>query len=555
MPPPQPLPEDEINLIRHPTVRGGVKINPVSKDRLHMEHNPLLERLKPMSASPASIPKPALSVPRWLTTVLIIAAVGLALGWVEIGIYLYYRFAGPIASGVSVGSTNVSGMNLSQAAAKIDQEWNLERKLLVSDGVQYWEARPLEFGLWVDPDATARAAYAYGRGEQRWSQIFAILTGQAAPEIEPVVVYSPEMAQEQIAQWAALVRRSPQPAAVSLQAGQLVAVPGADGAALDSAATLEQLTANAAVIAVTGYLPLITQPVKLSAEESAAQVAALQALLDRPLRIQAYNPITNQSTEWAVPDETLAGWIRVDASSGQTQVSLDESGFNAYLTELEKGLTDGSTFWISSQAYDLTGRWQRNEAYTVILKEPATTYTVQAGDTLLKISYRVEIPYWMISQANPDVDPDALPVGAVLTIPSKSDLLPEPVVLGKRIVISISQQHMTIYENGSAIRDFVISTGVDRSPTQPGVFQVRTHELDAYASVWDLNMPHFLGIYEAWPGFMNGIHGLPTLSNGTRLWASILGKPASYGCIILSLENAEWLYTWAETGVVVEIQA
>ena len=67
-------------------------------------------------------------------------------------------------------------------------------------------------------------------------------------------------------------------------------------------------------------------------------------------------------------------------------------------------------------------------------------------------------------------------------------------------------------------------------------------------------MPNFLGIYEAWPGFMNGIHGLPKLSNGVRLWANILGKPASYGCIILDTKPSKWLYDWAENGVVVEIR-
>ena len=53
---------------------------------------------------------------------------------------------------------------------------------------------------------------------------------------------------------------------------------------------------------------------------------------------------------------------------------------------------------------------------------------------------------------------------------------------------------------------------------------------------------------------MNGIHGLPTLSNGNRLWAGNLGHPVSYGCIILDLDAAEDLYNWAEEGVVVEIQ-
>ena len=159
----------------------------------------------------------------------------------------------------------------------------------------------------------------------------------------------------------------------------------------------------------------------------------------------------------------------------------------------------------------------------------------------------------MILRANPDVDPDALLIGAELVVPSKDELLPIPIIPNKRIVLSINKQRMWIYENGERIRTFVISTGIDRSPTQPGVFQVQSHKKNAYASVWDLHMPHFLGVYEAWPGFMNGIHGLPTLSSGQRLWANILGRPASYGCIILDLGAAKWLYEWAEEGVIVEI--
>jgi lipoprotein-anchoring transpeptidase ErfK/SrfK len=122
------------------------------------------------------------------------------------------------------------------------------------------------------------------------------------------------------------------------------------------------------------------------------------------------------------------------------------------------------------------------------------------------------------------------------------------------VIITIGEQRLRIYQDGELLSEHVISTGIDRSPTQPGIFQVQTHEINAYASVWDLHMPHFLGIYEAWPGFMNGIHGLPTLSNGTRLWGNILGRPASYGCIIMELDAAEFLYDWAEEGVIVEIR-
>ncbi|NTW44855.1 MAG: L,D-transpeptidase, partial [Anaerolineaceae bacterium] len=167
--------------------------------------------------------------------------------------------------------------------------------------------------------------------------------------------------------------------------------------------------------------------------------------------------------------------------------------------------------------------------------------------------FKVGIPYWKIQEANPGTSIIGIGPGQELTIPSKNDLLPLPVVPGKRVVISISEQHMWIYENRELRSEHVISTGIDRSPTLPGFFQIQTHEINAYASNWDLWMPNFLGIYEAVPGFMNGIHGLPLLSSGVRLWGNVLGSKASYGCIIMTLDAAEDLYNWAENGVVVEI--
>jgi hypothetical protein len=113
----------------------------------------------------------------------------------------------------------------------------------------------------------------------------------------------------------------------------------------------------------------------------------------------------------------------------------------------------------------------------------------------------------------------------MITIPPRDTLLPLPIVVDKRIVISISEQRLLTYEDGELLSEHVISTGIARSPTLPGVFQVQSHYENAYASNWDLWMPHFLGIYEAVPGFWNGIHGLPLLSNGVRLWENVLGRP------------------------------
>jgi lipoprotein-anchoring transpeptidase ErfK/SrfK len=39
------------------------------------------------------------------------------------------------------------------------------------------------------------------------------------------------------------------------------------------------------------------------------------------------------------------------------------------------------------------------------------------------------------------------------------------------------------------------------------------------------------------------------------LWTNNLGTRVTYGCILLSSENATQLYNWAENGVIVEIRA
>ena len=122
----------------------------------------------------------------------------------------------------------------------------------------------------------------------------------------------------------------------------------------------------------------------------------------------------------------------------------------------------------------------------------------------------------------------------------------------KYILVDISEQHMYVYEGDVLIYSFVASTGIENS-TRIGNFAVQSKIPNAYASTWSLWMPDWLGIY--WShGLENGIHALPILSNGVTLWEGFLGRPVSYGCIVLGTYNAQVLYDWADVGTPVEIQ-
>jgi lipoprotein-anchoring transpeptidase ErfK/SrfK/DNA-binding SARP family transcriptional activator len=131
---------------------------------------------------------------------------------------------------------------------------------------------------------------------------------------------------------------------------------------------------------------------------------------------------------------------------------------------------------------------------------------------------------------------------------------PTPDPNPQRIVVDISEQQMYVYEGDKLLWQWVVSTGEPGRDTAVGQFKIQSKIEKAYASTWNLDMPYWLGIYWSGP-IEDGIHALPiNRSTGLKLWEGLLGKRVSYGCIILSDENARTLYEWAKMGTPVIVQ-
>jgi LysM repeat protein len=470
------------------------------------------------------------------------------------GAFAYFQISQRIVPGVYSGDARLGGLTINQAAIRIHTNWNLLRKITVTDGYHTWQVAPADLGLEVDPLATAQQAYIVAHAQDPVSEVQQMIhsAGQGWG-IAPVYHFDANRARATLLGLSGQVSRAAVDASIRLQGDQFVAVPGELGFTFNLDESMQRLTSDPQSVLLGAYFKVSLLPVSPRLNDVSSLLQQAQALLDKGLTIKAYDPIQNVWKDWSIPRSVLGQWIRIDPAYQSPQLNLDRGQIEPYLNQLDSQLGAGA-YLENFSAGNVVDSQDTTPQISLVVKHLPTSYAVQAGDTLIKIGWKVEMPYWRIIQANPGIDPDKLVTGQELTIPSKDDLLPLPVDLHKRIVLSISKQHLWAYQDGQLVSEHIISTGIDRSPTQPGVFQVQTHEKNAYASVWDLYMPNFLGIYEAWPGFMNGIHGLPTLSNGQRLWANILGRPASYGCIILDLNAAQWLYQWADDGVVVEIQ-
>jgi LysM repeat protein len=187
---------------------------------------------------------------------------------------------------------------------------------------------------------------------------------------------------------------------------------------------------------------------------------------------------------------------------------------------------------------------------------PATgggAYTVQTGDTLFRIAATHGVGLAELAAANNIYNPSLIYAGQTLIIPGAASASAGNPSSNKQIVVSISQQHLYAYENGNLLYSFTASTGEPGADTWTGSFSVLDKIPNAYGANWDLWMPNWLGIY--WAGTLeNGIHALPILSNGQRLWDGYLGTPVSFGCIILGVDDSQALYDWADVGTPVYIR-
>ncbi|KUK97928.1 MAG: Uncharacterized protein XE06_0244 [Anaerolineaceae bacterium 46_22] len=470
------------------------------------------------------------------------------------GVIIYFQVRQLNLPGVFVYDQPVGMMSIQETSASIDLTWNKNRRInLISNAdpeISYWVS-PAELGLWVNPQSTADAAYAVGRSKAPFKDIRASIQGE--PEvIFPVLYFDETIARETLAKFVKSIDITPLDAQIEYKDGQWLAHESAEGRKLDIDSTIQCLVEDAFNIMLTGTHHLEIKPQSPTVFDLSPVIDEIETVISQDLSLTAYDPILDESFKWSVPVEIKQSWVSVKPEDYAVSIAYDQNKVRDLLKTWEKDLGEGRTFE-GFQLENIIKGWQEGQTPHLMLRHNPTSYTVSPGESLWSISLKLGIPMYHIMAANEELTTNNIKSGMVLNIPSKNILLPLPVVENKRIVIDMSEQRMTVYENGGIRNTYIVSTGVSNSPTMAGIFQVQTHELNAYASNWDLYMPHFMGIYEAWPGFMNGIHGLPLLSSGQRLWASTLGSPASYGCIILDLAAAEDLYTWAEPGVVVEI--
>ncbi len=487
---------------------------------------------------------------RLLLTAVILAFLVVSATLAAVGVLIIYH-ADWIAPGVAVSGIDVGGQTQAAATAALQSAWQNQTILAVA-GEATIPMAAADLGLAVDGAATAAFARQQGRTLASWRQFME--NGRFS--VSPVWQYDGGRAEIGLTELAAALALAPVEAQLVWQNGRFEALPGQPGREMDVAASLAALAGQTGAVVANGRFEPVMQVVPPAVVDLSAVAAQANTLLAGPLTIQAYDPVTDETFSRTAPPETWGSWLRVTDAAGQFDWSLDESALaafgQAWAAEWGEGRFVDDVEMKTAVTNAITNH---NPAVTLRLYHQPSQHLVQSGETLSSIGRRYGIPYPWIQQANPGLE--TLSAGQTITIPSPDVMIPLPVAANKRIVVNMAQQRAWVYENGALKWEWPVSTGIDSSPTAPGVFQIQSHERNAYAGNWDLWMPSFMGIYRPVPtsDFMNGFHGFPTRGGSNLLWTGDLGRPVTYGCILLSSENAQLLYDWAEDGVIVEIQS
>jgi lipoprotein-anchoring transpeptidase ErfK/SrfK len=109
----------------------------------------------------------------------------------------------------------------------------------------------------------------------------------------------------------------------------------------------------------------------------------------------------------------------------------------------------------------------------------------------------------------------------------------------KWIEVDLSEQFLTAYDGTEVVFTAIVSTGRANTPTVQGKFRIQRKldsQLMAGPGYYLPNVPWVMYFYG---GF--ALHG--------AYWHEKWGTPTSHGCVNLKIEDAKWLYDWADPQV------
>ena len=254
-------------------------------------------------------------------------------------LYEYYQANHLIYPGVAVGQISLQGKTLQQASVELHKDWNLERRIQVVDGLHTWTLAPADLGLSLDALQTARQAYEVGRGYllpgNLGQMVYSMRNGW---QVSPLLLNDLQQASKTLDQLNQQARLPAQDPSISFTGDQVLITPGKLGYELNIEEALKTLEADPTGVMLNGTLRIPLRPLAPASIDYTAASQQAQALLDRPLTLQGYDPVSDDHFQWPVPRETVATWLALRQTGTGQEIGIAPQQVSGYLTSLNTEL-------------------------------------------------------------------------------------------------------------------------------------------------------------------------------------------------------------------------
>ena len=126
-------------------------------------------------------------------------------------------------------------------------------------------------------------------------------------------------------------------------------------------------------------------------------------------------------------------------------------------------------------------------------------------------------------------------------VPAGDPVVPADAQEGYYIRVLLDRQVVLVYLDGQEIRAMVCSAGTVAKPTPTGRFFIQNRGEVFFSEKYQQGGKWWVS-FRDWGIYL--FHSVPTNRNGEIIpeEATKLGRPASHGCVRLSMADARWLY-------------
>ncbi|MFC9985815.1 L,D-transpeptidase family protein [Microbacterium keratanolyticum] len=437
--------------------------------------------------------------------------------WIGLGIGAAALAAGAaslilIAPGTSIAGVPVGGLTPGAAADALSNRVSTV-EVTLNGAPQSPVVTASELGASIDAKALADQAFAE---RPAWN-----LGAWFGAPIEGKISVDPEKAEPLLRDLASAAYDDPIDAGVEFDAttSTFITTPAESGTGID----LDDLTA-AIASAVAG-------------DSSAVSFDAVASRVDAPVSDDDATAMAKSINEMlaglgfyvglerTVPVDaaTAATWITVVDNDGELEIEADRKAIKAVVDALPTAVNRAP---VNAQVVvNSSGEVLRDVTAGV------------AGRTLGDISKLTEKTAAQLEKGNGVIE---LPVTETPFTSTN---------LARVIDVNLSEQLVSVIENGTVIDSWYVSSGRGEFATRTGSFEVGWKTPSQNMGDQDLTKsPFYYQPDVKWVMYFNGdeaFHGV--------YWHSNWGTPMSHGCVGMPEWRAQWLYDWAPEGVDVNV--